>query len=521
MLTRREMLKAGLLAAGSTLIPVSGAHATMRRRRRRMVMGSPPVTPFQENLPIPPDLQPVAFLPGGIRCDLPPGSRNPILYNVDVGVGSREIIPGLETEFLGYDRLFPGPTMRARRDQPIVVRFNNRLDRDGLHFPLSTHLHGGHQASESDGFPTDLIEPGRSKDYCYPNIAPDDDTAEFPSTLWYHDHAVEITGHNVYMGLAGFCIVKDNREENLIDMGRLPRDEFDIPIVIQDRRFNRRGDLLFDETNHDGILGDRFLLNGAIQPKLRVERRKYRFRILNGSNARLYELRFSNNMPFLVVGTDSWLINKARELRSIVLSPAERVDIVVDFKDAPSRIFLENLLKQSDGRGPDERVVPGFRLMKIVTRGGTPPDDSCNIRPGSFLRPNTKIEDHEIVRRRRFNFERSGGNAWTINGKLFERGRRDLAEPELGTAEEWVLVNESGGWTHPIHVHLEAMQLKRLDHAAVPLHLRAKKDTVFLGPNGVAKIRMKFRTFTGRFVFHCHNLEHEDMDMMAAFRVRG
>ncbi len=520
MLSRREMLKVGLAAAGTTLLPIHKLHAAPWLLRRRIGDDpvSPPVVPFVKNLPIPRVLEPVASLPGGVRCDMPPGLPDPLLYRMQIKTGRREIIPGLETEFWGYNGQFPGPTIKVRRNQPIVVRFKNNLDRSGIFTENVVHHHGGHNPADSDGFPNHFIHPGESRDYCYPNIAPDDEDADFQSTTWYHDHAEDLTGENVYMGLAGFYIMVDDLEENLVDTGKLPAEPYDVPLVIQDRVFGRDGELLYDPLDHDGVLGDRFLVNGEIQPKLKVERRKYRFRILNGSNARIYELRFGNDIPFLAVGTDSWLLDKARELRSIVLAPAERLEVVIDFRNAPSEVFLENILEQTDGRKPDDRVKPGFPLMKFEVQGGPPPEDPCTTRPGTLLRPNIRIARTEIVKRRHFKFTRNGG-AWTINGELYDPDRDD-ARPELGTAEEWIL-ETSGGWAHPIHMHLEGFQIQRYDGKRPARHLLAKKDTVYLAPGVEAKVRMKFRTFPGRFVFHCHNVEHEDMRMMGVMNVRA
>ncbi len=445
-------------------------------------------------------------------------------------VGHAEIIPGAPpTEIWGYTgndghALYPGPTIKVERNQPIVVRFINELNVETV-----IHNHGGFQAPESDSFPADFIFPGEFRDYCYPNIAADDDDSEFATFQWYHDHAMDFTGENVYMGLAGFYLLTDDIEKDLISTGKLPGEAFDIPIVLQDRLFDFDGSLIYDPTDHDGVIGDRFLANGVVQPRFTVQRRRYRFRFLNGSNARIYALRLNTGQPFLQVGTDSWLLPEAVERQHLLLSPAERADVIIDFTNAPSEVFLTNHLTHDldDGRGPQEDIddpedwdPTGTPLIKFIVEGASPLLPWSLYSPlvaGGFLRPHTSIDRDEIVRTRRFEFERSHG-AWVINGEFFDPDRDD-ARPKIGTAERWIIENGSGGWVHPIHIHLEAQQIQRINDQAPEPHMAAKKDTVLLG-NFDAEVFIKFRTFPGRFVFHCHNIEHEDMRMMGVFNVQ-
>ena len=535
-LSRRELLKLGLATSGAALVPARRARADDDRPR------SPQIVPFQQNLLLPEVATPVrAFTvgPPDPQCsldipgfpDLPP----PLLYEVSLRTGQRELFPGKSTEFWGYDASWPGPTFRVRRNRPIVVRVINDLDLDGVDTEISVHNHGGHTPFGSDGFPDDFVFGGEFKDYCYPNIAPDDDDSEFPSTQWYHDHAMDVTGQNVYMGMSGFYLLFDDLELDLINSGVLPRHIFDIPLVFQDRRFDQDGALLYNPLEHDGVLGDRFCVNGVIQPKFHVQRRKYRFRMLNGSNARLYALRLSNGQSVTQIATDSWLLPNAVQRPYILLGMAERADVIIDFTNAPDELFLENILLQDDGTGPDDLddfKIPGTPLMKFIVgpvTGGPSsrrgpavsipggPSGDATIEPGDPLRPHVPITADEIVRTRHFIFDREDG-AWTINERFFDPDRDD-ADPDLGTAERWILENDSGGWVHPIHIHLEAHQVQSLEKRPLEPQDAAKKDTVLLGPDEVAEVFMKFRTFPGRFVFHCHNIEHEDMRMMGVFHV--
>ncbi|MFQ5989645.1 MAG: multicopper oxidase family protein [Candidatus Methylomirabilales bacterium] len=434
--------------------------------------------------------------------------------------------PGLFTEIWGYNGMFPGPTIRARKGHPAVVRFHN-----DLYVETSVHNHGGHTPQESDGFPDAFILPGLYKDYIYPNIAPGDtlveQESEFASTQWYHDHAMDITGENVYRGLAGFYLLTDDLEEDLIANGKLPDykdydkfgQPFDIPVTVQDKLFSRRGSMIYDTFDHDGFLGDVYVINGKAQPYLNVQRAKYRFRLLNASNARFYELRLTSG-SFLQVGNDSWLLGEVVHRNTVSIAPAERADVVIDFRSASGVVYLENILEQDDGRGPDDdRRIPGTPLLKFIVNSGPAINNAPGCVPGAALRPHVAIREDEIVRTREFEFDREHG-AWVINDRFFDPDRDD-ADPQVGDAERWILEG-GGGWAHPIHIHLEAQQVQRYDGRLPPLYDSFKKDTVQLRDDQEEiEIFIKFRTFPGRYVFHCHNLEHEDMRMMGVFHVQG
>jgi FtsP/CotA-like multicopper oxidase with cupredoxin domain len=505
-------------------------------------------TPFTVDLPMPAVVQPVA--PFQEECSLGvdlPELKPAKYYQVTMKKATVQIIPGVNTEIWGYDGLYPGPSFKVTHNEPAIVRFTNALNEPNV--PTIVHNHGDHVAAESDGsasvLPERIIRPGESRDFCYPNIAPVDpggvqDTNDFSSTQWYHDHThipeldLGITGQNVYMGLAGFYLLKDELEQKLINDHVLPAgpdDRFDVPLAIQDRVFNPDGSLLYlpEANNFDGVLGDVYVVNGRAQPKFNVERRKYRFRVLNGSNARWIQLRLSSG-KLIQIGADSWLLPKAitpsapdesgaSNLNTIRLSPAERADLIIDFGAYPTsvkEVFLENILVQNDGRRPDGVVIPGARVLKFVLQGA-PVANDVTVAVGTDLLPHTPILANEIVKTRTFEFVRKNGR-WAVNGEFFDP-LVDNAAPQSGTAERWILKNGGGGWAHPIHIHLEAQQLQRLARRAVAPGEAFKKDTIQLLPNEEAEVFIKFRTFTGRYVFHCHNVEHEDMAMMFVFNV--
>jgi FtsP/CotA-like multicopper oxidase with cupredoxin domain len=446
----------------------------------------------------------------------------------------------------------PGPTVVAEYLAPVVVRNCNQLTRNRIgvnstHHDIETsiHLHGSHGTAHADGFPDFYVLAGEARDYFYPNIAPkvtdpatliapvrggEFDTTWIPTTLWYHDHAMDITGFNVSHGLAGFYLVFDERQRELADKGVIPpiggKDAFggplDIGLALQDQRFNADGTLFYDFLDHNGRLGDVFTVNGVVQPKHKVERRKYRFRFLNASNARIYEIRLSTRQKMCIIGTDTWQLPRAIEVESFQIAQGQRHDVIIDFRDAPDEVYLENILVQTDGRGAKEVDPTKERdlLLKFEVSGSNSSEPRCEegtvIRGFKGIDPNGQFSFHrkdEIVGTRSFKFERSLG-AWAVNNRLFNPRRAD-ATPVLGKgAERWIFENGGGGWWHPIHIHLEGFQIKTVNGKPPRRERQFNSDLVALEGGFVAEVFVKWRTFTGPYVFHCHAVEHEDMRMM-------
>lgn len=530
-LRRREFLR-GTLAGSLSLAMFRSVHA----QGNKPVPGPPPtpfkINPFAVELPIPKVLAPLAatrkgapFKPGdcyhGVApefADLATYQLFPLkYYALNMAPAVHEFIPGVKTPVWTYGGTVPGPTFVAKYGEPIVARITNQLPVE-----TSVHLHGGHTPAHGDGFPTFYVLPNKARDYFYPNTCPMlngvRDMSEWPSTCWYHDHAMDITGHNAYMGLQGFYLCFDDLERNLISTNVLPGGLYDVPLGLSDKRLNADGTLYYDFLNHDGELGDVFCVNGKVQPKFTVERRKYRFRILGGSTARFYRLRLSNGQPFLQIGNDAWLLPNAIERSEVLISPAKRVDIVIDFTNAPSEFYLENNLAQTDGKKPEEGlVVTPTPLIKFVVKSGAV-TGNASVAAGTPLRPHVPIQDSEIEATRRFVFDKANGG-YVVNGQFYDPARAD-AVPRLGSAERWILENAGGGWWHPIHIHLESHQIRSINGSPPDPASQYKSDTCILKGGDVAEIVMKFRTFLGPFVMHCHNLEHEDMRMMQNFDPR-
>ncbi len=436
-------------------------------------------------------------------------------YEFDVRPARAKILPTAETEIWGYQGTFPGPIIQATRGRRVSLRLNNRLP-----VPIVNHLHGGRTSPESDGYPTDLVLPGSgfphamhdplarisngSRDYIYENDQP-------AATLWYHDHRMDFTAPQLWHGLAGFYIIHDPTEDQL----PLPTGERDVALLICDRSFDADGALLYPsldpalrgpggvtEKYMGGVLGDVVLVNGAPWPRMSVANTKYRFRILNASNARRYELALDGiGAGFVQIGSDGGLLEAPVNLRTIRIAPAERFEVIVDFSKAAvgSSVTLRNLA--ASGR------------MSQVMRFDVVRNERDETSIPRVLRPVSDPGKPSLTREFDFSFARLK-HGWMINGKPFDPMRMD-ARPRLGATEVWRL---STDFSHPLHLHL--VHFRILSHSGRPGPYDAGwKDTIDLGPGQAAEILVRFDGYRGRYVFHCHNLEHEDMSMMANFEV--
>jgi len=520
MPTRRDVLRAGLLLGGAALMP-RWAMADSSAPQ----LPSPFLRPFALELPSPPVVQPMA--PFATRRFVEPGT---VFHEVRIRELQQQVHPDLPpTTVWGYQdasqtstRISPGHTFVGRQGTPRIVRFHNDLPADHRGFGVPNtviHRHGGNQASEDDGYPLDIFHPGEFRDFSWTDHV-EDDRDVTQGTLWYHDHLVDFTAQNVYRGMAGFYIrysdVDTGNESSPGRTGlRLPAPPYDIALVLQDRAFNGDGSLFYDIGQHDGMLGDTFLVNGAVQPFLRVKRRKYRFRVLNGSNARFYSLALSTGQPMLQIGIEGGFFESPLPRTDILLGVAERVEFILDFTNVPTgtQIVLEDRLHQRDGRGPDgDFENPVLRehiaLLRFDVEERVP---DASVIP-TRLRDPFPADLSPPVQHRTFLLERSQG-AWQINGRFFDSNRVD-ANPRLEDVEVWTLRNGGGGWWHPVHIHLSSFEILRRNGRPPAPWERAMKDTVILGPNDEVDLRINPHDFRGRYVMHCHNLEHEDMAMM-------
>lgn len=436
-----------------------------------------------------------------------------------------------------YQDSVPGVTFMMRYGEPTLCRIRNELPLSlpGFgHSDIITHVHNGHHASESDGWPGDFFGPGTFKDHHWPNIYAGGDWREAKGTLWYHDHRMDYTAQNTYRGLAGFWLLFDHLDSgNELDPNpdafRLPsgvpdgprtRGCYDIPLIFTDRRFDGDGRVWMDVMDMDGHLGDKFLVNGRLQPYFEVERRKYRFRLLDGGPSRFYRLAFSNGMSFLHIANDGNMLPAPIEADHVTLGVAERADIVVDFGALPAsvtEVYLVNRLLQQEGHRPTDTILPvadSSQLLKFILRPPTGAPDPSRVP--ATLRPLPE-RNTPVVRTREIRLDRSNG-MWTVNGQIFDPNRVDI-EFTRGTAEIWRL-RTSGGWAHPLHVHMEEMQvLSYNDEPVTGSVLHARKDVFSMYEGDEMEIYVRFRDWLGRYALHCHNTVHEDHAMMARIEV--
>ena len=509
--TRRDLLR--MAGAAGLWLPFESGCLSRRPQARLLPSRIPLPKPFQTCLPLAQLLQPSG------------ADETTDYYEVTAREAQAEILPGVPTTIWGYNGTFPGPTIEARSGRPVSFRLRNELPT-----PVVNHLHGGHTPPESDGYPTDLLLPiggyaqsrldeahlydpransaQGTRDYLYPN-------RQRAATLWYHDHRMDFTAPQVYRGLAGFYLIRDDEEADL----PLPRGEKEIALVICDRSFDRDGSFLYPSVDPSlagemgvtsefmgGVLGDVILVNGSPWPVLEVANTKYRFRILNGSNARRYELApdpLPAGAALVQIGSDGGLLGAPVSHRTIGIAPAERFDIVIDFAKyaVGTKVTLRNLADS----GTASQIMQ-FHVVRAERDPSAVP---------ARLAPLDEADRKTATTTRVFRFGYTRGEAgWTINGKPFDPKRMD-AQPALGSTEIWQLETD---FSHPLHLHL--VHFRVLGHSGRPGPFDAGwKDTIDLRPGETANILVKFDGYRGRYVFHCHNLEHEDMSMMGNFEV--
>jgi FtsP/CotA-like multicopper oxidase with cupredoxin domain len=433
-------------------------------------------------------------------------------YSITMQSGSVKCHRDLPTtNILGYNGIYPGPTIIATRNRAVSIKQTNNLPMSHLigengemvHMLPTVHLHGGEVPPESDGHPNDGIEyGGGTRDYLYPN-------QQRACTMWYHDHTHGQTGERVLKGLAGLYILRDPALEAPL---KLPSGSREIPLIIQDRSFTAEGQFIYtlDATTLEaGFQGDNILVNGVVQPYLEVETALYRFRVLNGSNSRVYRLALSNGDALIQIGTDGGLLQRPNEVASVEIAPSERVDLIIDFTKLPigSKIILEN----RNGSESTAQIMR-FDVTKRVKEKKKVPQ---------FLQAWEELPASEATSLRNFDLARqtiNGTLTWTINGQAYDPANAPLAKPEIDSIEQWNFVNPTNH-PHPMHLHLVQFQIVNINGVPQEASEFGWKDTVVVPPSSELTVLAKFSKYIGRYVFHCHNLEHEDFAMMGEFEV--
>jgi spore coat protein A, manganese oxidase len=499
-ISRREAIRMGLAGSGAFLFPFGLTEGLIDPALADCNSYIPPYDP-PFSAQIPPFSPQIPFFEQAFRV---PDILKPVhsdsstdYYEITVKPAQASILPDRKTLIWSYNGTTPGPTIHQKCGRQSVVRFVNELNG-----PTVTHLHGMASLPQYDGYPNDLIPPNHYKDYIYPNT--------WASTFWYHDHAIHHTSRNVYAGLAGLYIVEDEFERSL----NLPRGDYDVPLIIQDKKFTNDGQLVFSDKGTRGSYGDVILVNGVPWPKMEVANRKYRFRVLNAGASRTYLLSLSTGDDLIMIGTDAGLRHRPVLTKTLRIAMAERYGFIIDFSKYPigTRIILRNLAQpvniDSDVRSQD---VMCFDVVRRETDNSTIPEKLRDFEP---------LDISSAVRERTFRFERSSG-LWKINNKTWDCNAVDY-QPELGHIEVWNLVNPGGGWVHPVHIHLLDWQLLSRNGMPPLNYEYGWKDTFYVGENQTVKVITKFDpdyACSGRYVMHCHNLSHEDHDMMTQFEV--
>jgi len=497
-----------------------------------------------------------------------------------------------------FNGTIPPKLLIGRYGEPILFRHYNRLPYDitqnggfGIH-TISTHEHNGHHGAENDGFTGAFFYPGQFYDYHYPIVLAglktmntgktdtraagpgDSDTGpnaripvpgdwhETMSTHWFHDHMFSFTSQNVYKGNAGMFNIYSalDRGNEAINDGvnlRLPSGtaksfgnlEYDVNLMLADKAFDASGQLFFDIFQTDGFLGDVMTVNLLYKPYFNVERRKYRFRILNGAVARFFKIALSDGSTMIQIANDGNLLPAPVPLTQLdEQGIAERYDIIIDFSryKKGDKVWMVNLAEHQNGRLPAKDLSIAEALSGkspdpcvgkfLEFRIGDLPAQTDNSQVPATLIPNPDLSKIPVSRERIFEFGRDANQnqndpvttffgPWGVKvdgGQMLAADfGRISAAPKRGTREIWTLRNGGGGWDHPVHIHFEEGQILSRNGklSNVPAAERGRKDVYRLRPGGEVKITMQFRDYAGMFMEHCHNTTHEDNAMLVRWEL--
>ncbi|MEU2613216.1 multicopper oxidase family protein [Micromonospora sp. NPDC007271] len=491
MISRRSLLALGVAAGTSAAVPLiqraaanggpaGGAGPAPHPHPGHgvttdpgAVRAAPAGAPFVAPMPVPPVLRPVR------------STHDTDVYHMSMRAGSAQILPGLTTPVLGYDGRFMGPTIKARAGRAVMVVQHNTLQ-----MGTAVHLHGGHVPASSDGHPTDLVNPGAQRVYRYPN-------EQRGATLWYHDHAHHMEAEHVYRGLHGFYLISDPRERSL----RLPEGEYDVPIMLRDAHIDEQGALVWapDGAPFRNIM----IANGRAQPYFPVAARRYRLRFANAATHRYFRLSLEG-ADMVQVASDGGLLPVPVPRSDLLLSPGERADVVVDF--GRFRVGTRLVLTDLHG-GP----VMRFDVVRRERDTSRLPDQLRKLPPMPTATHERAVSlgvNHETLE-------------FAIDGRSFDPDRVDT-RIQSGTTEIWKITNTDtayGGLEHNLHLHL--VQFRVLEREGEPLRPGEEglKDTVDIPPGRWVRLQATFGGYTGRYVYHCHLLEHSSFGMMAQMEI--
>lgn len=495
---RREFIKNTGFGAGSILTAGSIATILAACKKNKMMddggmnMGSQPVPVTEGNfsrlLPIP----------------------NTVTGNTALTAqATMANINGNNISVLGYQANgILGPTIRVNSGVNANINFQNNLSEK-----TNIHWHGLKIPANMDGHPEALVNPGSSFNYQFP-------INQRAGLSWYHPHPDGATARQAFRGLAGLFIINDAEEAAL----NLPSGIYEIPLVIQDKRLTASG-ITYNPSMGEvmsGYMGETIIVNGEASPYTEVATRFYRLRILNGSNARIYNLALSNNADLIIIGNDGGLLKNPVAIKNILLAPGERLDVLVNFAglNIGTDIFLESKMFDNAGSAQGKQ---GFKIMKFkvtqtISDGFTLPASLSSV---NAISPSSSSKTRNFIINA---MQMSSGMNMTgihrINNKIYDKNRID-ENVSANATEIWVFDNSQGDEPHPMHLH--GVHFQVLERSGGRAQLSASesgwKDTVLVMPRETVKIIIPFSTLTGVFVFHCHNLEHEDDGMMLQYQL--
>lgn len=531
MITRRSFLgRAGAFATGLILVDAEVVHAMDHAMPggNSDLIGPGGLAPFVDVLPIPPIARSV-----GTRANPEHSGQQIPFYKMAMQEMHMKVHRDLPpTRVWGFNGNSPGPVFETRSGEPLLVEWANALpakhflpidytlhgsEKDVPQVRSVIHLHGGRTPPDSDGYPEDWYVPGKSAVNFYPN-------RQDATALFYHDHTMGINRLNIYAGLQGMFLIRDAVEDEL----NLPSGKYEVPLLIADRNFRKNGELDYPVSAIPGkpwvpeAFGNFVTVNGKVTPYLDVEPRKYRFRIVNGSNGRFYRLSFGDGREFHMIGSDQGLLEAPVTLHRLQLSPAERADVIVDFSAFQGQQVV---------LGSDSLQIMQFR---VAAKGA--PDTSALPRK---LRTVERIKETAAVQARLLTLDEHLNLADQSMDMMLNNTPWHMPiteKPVIGTTEIWEFVNLTED-AHPMHLHLVRFQLldrqridtnaffdnRKIEFMGEPEPANAAeagwKDTVRADPGTITRIIVPFHGFTGRYVWHCHILEHEDNEMMRPYEV--
>ncbi len=431
--------------------------------------------------------------------------------------GVRIMPTGPLTSMWTYGGSYPGPTIVRPAGKDTKITLANRLPSRAS---LSMHLHGDHHRYQDDGQPTRfLVKHGKSRTYDFPLV--DGGRPERAAFLWYHDHRMMATTRNNWLGLQGMFLITDGRTKKL----GLPSGRYDVPLMVSERSLDDNNQLvpvMHHKTPmtgpmappNDATVGDRILVNGRFAPYLEVATHRYRLRLLNSSPFTAYDFALSDGRPFVQVGTGNGLLPKPVVRQEILLGPAQRADVVVDFRgELGTDVVLQSVPRRN--APPGAAGSPLAQLMQFRVRGAVSDSSSlpAKLRPAPVMRQPKRVSAVWSVGLARTR----AGTAWTFNGKPFDP-KTVVHKVDKDSTQLWELRNDTK-MTHFVHLHEELWRTVRRDGRAPPPWERGVEDTWRLDPGERVRVMAKFTDYTGVFMVHCHMLDHEDDGLMAQFAV--